>query len=72
MIFLIRDWMQRFWNWFWYYRRGKVKYYVYRDDLDTYSAMASDGNTIVCNCYGSTPEAAKEIAKYRLTQANKE
>ncbi|MFD0825875.1 hypothetical protein ACT8ZR_09370 [Neobacillus sp. M.A.Huq-85] len=31
-------------------------------------AEASNGIVTVCNCYGSTPVAAKEIALFRLNQ----
>lgn len=34
-------------------------------------AIASDEKIVVCNCYGSTPEAAKEMALYRLARARK-
>lgn len=54
-----------FWDWLLYYRQGKIRYRVY-DYGDTYMAMASDGTCTVCNCYGSTPEDAKEIALLRL------
>lgn len=56
-----------FWDWFWYYRRGKVKYRIY-DFGDTYMASASNAKRTVWNCYGSTPEAAKEMALWRLNQ----
>ena len=36
---------------------------------DTYMAIATDGNLSVCNCYGSTPEIAKEIAQYKMRRA---
>lgn len=65
-------WLNTFWDWFWYYRRGKVRYRVY-DYGDTYNAMASNGNMTVCNCYGSTREQAMEMARARLQLAlNKE
>ncbi|MFJ5716515.1 hypothetical protein [Neobacillus sp. NPDC093127] len=58
-------WINRFWDWFWYFRRGKVRYRVW-DHGDTYNAMASNGQMSVYNCHGSTPEQALEMAKYRL------
>jgi hypothetical protein len=56
------------WDWFWYYRRGKVRYHVF-DFGNTYNVFASNGKLSVSNCYGSTPEAAKEMALYRLKEA---
>lgn len=67
---LIREWIVQIWDWFWYYRRKKFKYTVFTFQ-DTYMAMASDGKTTVYHCYGSTPEAAKEMTFYRLARANK-
>jgi hypothetical protein len=58
----------RWWDWFWYYRHGKVKYQIW-DNGDHYHVDASDGKITVCNCYGSTREAAKEMALFRLKQA---
>lgn len=60
--------IKHFWNWLIYYRRGKIKYYVY-DYVDTFKCMATNGKVAVCNCYGSTPEKAKEMALYRLNKA---
>jgi hypothetical protein len=61
-------WINAFWDWLWYYRRGKVRYRVF-DYGDTYCASASNGNTAVHNCYGSTPEQAKEMALFKLKKA---
>ncbi|HJV16656.1 MAG TPA: hypothetical protein VJ546_04605 [Bacillales bacterium] len=43
----------RWWDWFWYYRHGKIKYQIW-DNGDHYHVDASDGKITVCNCYGST------------------
>lgn len=64
-------WLIDFWDWFWYFRRGKIKYKVW-DFGDTYCATASDGKRTVINCYGSTPEQAKEMALYRINSCNDE
>lgn len=61
-------WIKNAWDWFWYYRRGKIRFYVW-DLGDTYNVSASNGKMIVYNCYGSTPESAKEMALYRLKKA---
>jgi hypothetical protein len=58
-------WMSEFWDWFWYYRRGRIKYRVW-DEGDSYSASASNGNLTVWNCYGSTSKQAKEMALFKL------
>ncbi|WP_186328791.1 hypothetical protein [Bacillus sp. X1(2014)] len=39
---------------------------VWVAEEDGYVAMASDGDRAVWNCYGSTREAAKEMALYKL------
>lgn len=58
-------WLSSFWDWFWYFRLGKIKYRVtYLGD--TYRASASNGKTTIWNCYGSTPEKAKEMAHFHL------
>jgi hypothetical protein len=59
-------WITEAWNWFCYYRRGKVKFYVWNYG-DTYIASANNGKLSVWNCYGSTEETAKEMALYRLS-----
>lgn len=64
----MRAWINVAWDWFWYYRRGKVKYRVWNFG-GTYQACASNGKMAVWNCYGSTPEKAKEMAEFRLKQA---
>jgi hypothetical protein len=61
-------WISEPWDWFWYYRHGKIKYQVW-DFGDTYNASAHTGKVSVWNCYGGTPEAAKEMALYRLKEA---
>lgn len=58
------------WDWFWYYRKGKIKYNVY-DFGDTYMATASNGKITVLNCYGSTEKSAKEMALFKLKQGSK-
>jgi hypothetical protein len=63
--------MREFWDWFWYYRRGKIKYHVWGYD-NSYTASANNGIVAVWNCEGSTPEAAKEMAAFRLKIALKE
>jgi hypothetical protein len=68
---VIHEWLTRFWHWFWYYRRGKIRYKVF-DCRDSYMAMVTDGKTAVWNCYGSTPEKAKEMAHYRMLAYEKE
>jgi hypothetical protein len=54
------------WDCLWYYSRGKVKTRVFYFGDDTYSAFASNGFISIWNCYGSTPEAAKEMALLQL------
>ncbi|MDR7239144.1 hypothetical protein [Neobacillus drentensis] len=39
---------------------------------DSYVAMATDGERAVWNCYGSTKEAAKEMALYKLRRFQEE
>ncbi len=58
-----------FWDWFWYYRRGKIKFTVY-DFGDYYNVSASNGRLIVYNAYGSTIEEAKKMALWRLRNSN--
>ncbi|WP_310359664.1 hypothetical protein [Neobacillus drentensis] len=60
--------LNEFWDWFWYYRKGKIKYRFW-DEGNTFSASASTGEISVWNCYGPTRAAAKEMALYRLKQA---
>lgn len=38
-------------------------------DEDKYIASASNGDITVDNCFGNTPEIAKEIANLKLQQA---
>lgn len=59
---------EKLWDWFWWYRKGKVKYRVW-DFGDSYCAMASNGVHTVFNCYGSTPKEAKEMALFKLNQS---
>lgn len=54
-----------FWDWFWYYRKGKIKFHVI-DLGDSYKVSACNGKETVWNCYGGTIEQAKEIALWRL------
>lgn len=56
-------------RWLFYYRRGKPYVRVF-DFGNTYMATATDGETTVWNCYGSTPESAKELALWRLRKIN--
>ncbi|QIZ08476.1 hypothetical protein HFZ78_18640 [Priestia megaterium] len=65
---IINEWLSGLWDWFWYFHQGKIKYKVF-DHGDTYKVMATDGRTAVWNCYGSTPEAAKEMALFKLKLA---
>jgi hypothetical protein len=51
-----------------YFKRDKVKVKVFVYDADTYNAMAFDGKYGVSNCYGTTPEKAKEMAIIRLAK----
>lgn len=71
ILLTISEWLIIFWDWFWYFRCGKVKYRVLYLG-DTYKASASDGKIAVWNCYGSTPEAAKEMANFQLRRAYEE
>ncbi|MED4206608.1 hypothetical protein [Neobacillus mesonae] len=64
-------WLKDLWNWFWYYRRGEIKYHVSYFG-NTFGAMATNGKVAVFNCYGSTPETAKEMALFNLNKAIKE
>ncbi len=64
----ILDWLYGKWDWFWYYRRGIVKYKVYGFGNE-YNASASNERITVFNCYASTPEMAKEIALFKLQKA---
>ncbi|PLS01947.1 hypothetical protein [Neobacillus cucumis] len=59
------------WDWFLYYRRGKVKIKVYKYG-NTYRAWSSSGKVTVWNCYGSTPEQARKMAEFRMKQALEE
>ncbi|WP_066317025.1 hypothetical protein [Bacillus sp. FJAT-29814] len=61
-------WINESWNWFWYYRRGKIKYRVLEFG-STFNASASNGIITVYNCYGGTPEQAKEMAAFKLKKA---
>jgi hypothetical protein len=54
-------------DWLWYYRRGKIKYRVFSVG-NSYNAFASNGNLTVWNCYGSTPEQAKEMARFKMKE----
>ncbi|NHC19534.1 hypothetical protein G6554_14775 [Bacillus sp. MM2020_4] len=48
--------------------KKRIKVRVF-DRGDHFIAMASTKDQTVCNCYGSTREAAKEMAILRLKQA---
>jgi hypothetical protein len=56
------------WDWFWYYRRGKIRFHIVNCG-DTYNAYVSNGRVTIWNCYGSKPEAAKDVALFRLNIA---
>lgn len=68
---IIPWWLNEFWDWFWYFRRGKVRYRVWNNG-ETYRASASNGRLTIWNCYGGTQEQALEIAKYRMKKATSE
>jgi hypothetical protein len=61
-------WVSAFWDWFWYFRKGKIKYRILNFG-NTYCASAHNGKVSVWNCYGSTREQAIEIAKYKMRVA---
>jgi hypothetical protein len=44
----------------------KVKVKVFSYGNETYNAIAFDGKYGVSNCFGTTPEKAKEMAIFRL------
>ncbi|MBT2727814.1 hypothetical protein J7E63_12785 [Bacillus sp. ISL-75] len=50
-------------------RLVKMRFYDFRD---CFMATASTSDCSVWNCYGSTKEAAKEMALFRLNQALEE
>ncbi|MEH7503303.1 hypothetical protein V7152_15040 [Neobacillus drentensis] len=60
-----------FWDWFWFYRRGKIRYRVWDLGFEC-RASASNGKFTVWNCYGSTPDQAIEVAKFRMKKALEE
>lgn len=64
-------WLKDLWNWFWYFSRGNIKYHI-NDHGETFNAMATNGKVAVFNCFGSTPEAAKEMALFKLNKAMKQ
>ena len=47
-------------------KKDRLKVKVWTAEEDGYVAMASDGDRAVWNCYGSTREAAKEMAINKL------
>jgi hypothetical protein len=49
-----------------YFKRKKVKVKVFPYGNETYNAMAFDDKYGVSNCFGTTPEKAKEMALFRL------
>ena len=59
--------IQEFLDWFFYFRKGKLKFTVL-DFGNTYNASVTDGKVAIVNCYGSTKEAAKEVALFKLKQ----
>lgn len=62
--------IKKIWNCFWY-PFGKVRYFIWMDE-DKYIASASNGDITVDNCYGNTPEMAKERAYLKLKQTLKD
>lgn len=54
------------------FRKSHVKVKVYLVSNDCFSAWATDGKLNVYNCYGSTKEAAKEMAMLRLSKIQDE
>lgn len=71
LVYIVKEGLSQIWDWFWIYRQGKIKLRVLKIG-DSYEAMASDGTTAVWHCFGGTPEAAKEMAHYRLRHAYEE
>ncbi len=61
-------WLHECWDWFWYYRRGKIKYKIWNEGT-MYNITASNGKMTCYNCRGTTIERAKEMALYRLNMA---
>jgi hypothetical protein len=53
-------------------RKKRVKVTIFYNDIDGYRAMATDGERTVYNCYGSTKEAAKEMAIFKLRKFQEE
>ncbi|WP_180229971.1 hypothetical protein [Bacillus sp. AFS073361] len=47
-------------------RIKRVKVKVWYHGENNYNAMATDGKLSVFSCYGTTREAAEEMARYRL------
>ncbi|PAE33333.1 hypothetical protein [Bacillus sp. 7884-1] len=47
-------------------QKKHVKVKVYHYNEDSYVATATDGERTVCECYGSTREAAEEMARLKL------
>lgn len=54
------------------FRKNHVKVKVYHVSNDCFSAWATDGKLNVYNCYGSTKEAAKEMAMLKLSKIQDE
>lgn len=54
------------------FKRNNVKVKVYHVSNECFSAWATDGKLNVYNCYGSTKEAAKEMAMLRLGKMQEE
>jgi hypothetical protein len=49
-------------------KKDRVKVTVHQFGVDWYMASAYDGKLCVHNCFGTTPEAAKAMARLRLKQ----
>lgn len=54
------------------FKRNNVKVKVYHVSNECFSAWATDGKLNVYNCYGSTKEAAKEMALFKLNKFQEE
>jgi hypothetical protein len=53
-------------------KKDRVKVTVNQFGVDWYMASAHDGTKGVHNCFGTTPEAAKAMARLKLKQFQEE
>ncbi|MEH7439548.1 hypothetical protein V7182_18890 [Neobacillus drentensis] len=53
-------------------RKNRIKVTIFYNGDGGYKAMATDGKLGVYNCYGSTKEAAKEMALFKLRKFQEE